>query len=72
MNSDGFKSRKFLVAAIGSLLVDATATVAWFMDKMTTDQWINLNQWLLPAVLAVFSVANVAEKSLLALPEKKD
>ncbi len=56
------KSRKFLLTGIGSLLIEVVASVAFFIDKMDSSQWINFNQWLWPLTLGIFCGTTVWEK----------
>lgn len=62
-DSGNWKSRKALIT-VSSLVVSwATATAAWlWMGKMNSGEWLSFNQWVLPALSAIYAGANVMEK----------
>lgn len=68
--TDGWKSRKFQVTACGTAIIELAAVAGWLgLDKMTADQWVNLNQWLWPLALGIFCGSTVWEKFVYAKPK---
>ena len=68
--TDGFRSRKFLVTAIGTGFIEVLAGLAFWCDKMNADQWASFQWWFWPLTLGVFSTANVWEKFAYRKPKE--
>ena len=64
-NGDGnWRSRKILLSAGMFVLSFTVSTISLFIDKMTAEQWINFNEFLIPIILGLYGVMNVSEKKL--------
>lgn len=60
---DGWQSRKVQLTIATMAIIETISTAAWLvLDKLESAQWVSLNQWLVPLLMGVYSVANVMEK----------
>jgi hypothetical protein len=64
MNHDGYKSRKFWFAVGAGILVEGLAGSALFQGVLTGEQWVSLNQWLVPLLAGILSGSLTLEKVL--------
>lgn len=54
-------SRKVIVVLGAVAMVEAIGTVALFLDKLTSEQWCSLNEWVIPWSVGLFVAGNVGE-----------
>lgn len=54
-------SRKVIVVLAAVAMVEAIGTVALFLDKLTSEQWCSLNEWVIPWAVGLFVAGNIGE-----------